>query len=881
MNPFVKKNKGMPQIPLYDQGGDVAMSGFRKMAPSLDEEDPHLVEEQIPQYTHGGDQGRAKPQPKDFNGGSVGGAQDTALAHPAYAAGQVPAMAAPAMPIIPVHDNGGNINVHDGRHQLAILQDGERVLTPQQNQGLKKFAKENSVKGFPKIYDDGGDVPKVDDEQLNSRVAPVLEPKEPAAPTEKEQAKEHVDNPGAQVSTSQPSEQLIQERGTPQERAAIRTDKQNAMGSGDLIGLGKAVLNERHLIAPPEFNQGDPNADVENGMTAPKEFNQGATAPSMPKIKSAASSVVDPQTLALIPGTPEHREMHQDTAGGQLISGAPSTETRGEQRDLRGMERRAKMADYDQRIQSARDAGDDLTADKLAFAKSKYQQSQHFADRSLLGKIGHVASQVGNVAGDVFAPATMELIPGTDLNRRVRDAGLQRQISQDTENYARMAGANAKEGKADNYDVKEVVDNRQGSPTFGQTIYAGVNKTDPTDVRYSPLQVAPKAAGEPKAETREQHLNRYAELKNQAESGAQLSDQDQKELNTLKTELTVPKATMDSYNKQIDAALHSANVPQNLWNNYHVLPGATAEEAKQSIADAKAFSGETYQQGGEQRKINDETRKQDEKDKNALVYVETGNGVVLTNQYDLDHHEGAMKGAQVLSNAEPVKSGDVSKDKTALRQLNDVQINTSRYAKAQRDYESARLTDTQRATDTDKMQEILALQNQSGGSLLSAGTSGISLNSIPVVGAKLNKENYKQAQEDLAALTPQARAKLNGYLRTAAAVPAYQKALTGIGRSNKEMLDLELNNIPMPYYDAATSGERMTSFQENIDQASNGFPNNIPGVKHPSATREETEGRTKPSPADVVNTGTYKGKTVYQLKNGKTVYDDGKPVEVK
>jgi hypothetical protein len=85
----------------------------------------------------------------------------------------------------------------------------------------------------------------------------------------------------------------------------------------------------------------------------------------------------------------------------------------------------------------------------------------------------------------------MELIPGTDLNRRVQDAGLQRQISTDTENYARMANANAKEGKADNYDVKEVVDNRQGSPTFGQTIYAGVNKTDPTDVRYSPLQVAP------------------------------------------------------------------------------------------------------------------------------------------------------------------------------------------------------------------------------------------------------------------------------------------------------------------------------------------------------------------------------------------------------
>lgn len=34
-----------------------------------------------------------------------------------------------------------------------------------------------------------------------------------------------------------------------------------------------------------------------------------------------------------------------------------------------------------------------------------------------LGKIGHVLSKIGNVAGDIFAPATMSLIPGTDLNK--------------------------------------------------------------------------------------------------------------------------------------------------------------------------------------------------------------------------------------------------------------------------------------------------------------------------------------------------------------------------------------------------------------------------------------------------------------------------------
>lgn len=37
------------------------------------------------------------------------------------------------------------------------------------------------------------------------------------------------------------------------------------------------------------------------------------------------------------------------------------------------------------------------------------------------GKIGRVFSTIGNVAGDIVAPATMRLIPGTDLNRGARE----------------------------------------------------------------------------------------------------------------------------------------------------------------------------------------------------------------------------------------------------------------------------------------------------------------------------------------------------------------------------------------------------------------------------------------------------------------------------
>src|ERR1017187_6341628 len=126
-----------PGAPVYDTGGDVAMEGFRKMAPSLDEADPVLKEEEVTPYTGKGARVKPpitpEPKEKEFNGGSVGGVQDTALATPMYAPGQAPAMAAPDMPVLPVNpypmDNGGEVkNINDGQHQVAILQTGERVL---------------------------------------------------------------------------------------------------------------------------------------------------------------------------------------------------------------------------------------------------------------------------------------------------------------------------------------------------------------------------------------------------------------------------------------------------------------------------------------------------------------------------------------------------------------------------------------------------------------------------------------------------------------------------------------------------------------------------------------------------------------------------------
>ena len=82
----------------------------------------------------------------------------------------------------PIYDKGGKVNVNDGKHQVAILKDGERVLTPEQNKdwehakdlggvsgkapttlpiGGKTMRDSNDVTPdmtpkHPKVYDKGG-----------------------------------------------------------------------------------------------------------------------------------------------------------------------------------------------------------------------------------------------------------------------------------------------------------------------------------------------------------------------------------------------------------------------------------------------------------------------------------------------------------------------------------------------------------------------------------------------------------------------------------------------------------------------------------------------------------------------------------------------------
>lgn len=103
----------------------------------------------------------------------------------------------------------------------------------------------------------------------------------------------------------------------------------------------------------------------------------------------------------------------------------------------------AKMA-----AQPSGDAGQQqISNDQQRLEKIRWQQDNPWGTANnhpgKLGKIAHAFSTLGNIAGDIFAPTTMALIPGTQLNRQVQEHGLAKrlntEIGDESQNQSRAA----------------------------------------------------------------------------------------------------------------------------------------------------------------------------------------------------------------------------------------------------------------------------------------------------------------------------------------------------------------------------------------------------------------------------------------------------------
>jgi hypothetical protein len=178
-----------------------------------------------------------------------------------------------------------------------------------------------------------------------------------------------------------------------------------------------------------------------------------------------------------------------------------------------------------------------------------------------------------------------------------------------------------------------------------------------------------------------------------------------------------------------------------------------------------------------------------------------------------------------LTNPVKVSQTDIEKEVQLNSQLNDLQLNTSRYRAALNAMRNLS------ATDRANMEHILSDPNVNSGIMNNIGLPAVL--SIVEQGTKARDWN---------ALSPDKQAALVGALRMRNSALLFQKVATGMGRASKEALDIELSNMPSPIEGATVGNQKLDSFQENLDQM-NKRSVKLPGMDQPADVRARIEGQ--------------------------------------
>lgn len=185
--------------------------------------------------------------------------------------------------------------------------------------------------------------------------------------------------------------------------------------------------------------------------------------------------------------------------------------------------------------------------------------------------------------------------------------------------------------------------------------------------------------------------------------------------------------------------------------------------------------------------------------------------------------------AKGFTNPIQVTEADVNKETESVRQFNDAQMNVSRYKVALQNLVATPPSGEHAAI----MARILSDQKVYGGTtehiLASVGEGRTN----DVITAMRKAQNWNT-------LTPEEQDAVVGYIRAKSAVPAFQKALTQVGRTSREVMELEMQNIPSPV-EGPSAFKKLESFQENIDTASKGLTR-VPWLGTPQDVRQTIEG---------------------------------------
>ena len=315
-----------------------------------------------------------------------------------------------------------------------------------------------------------------------------------------------------------------------------------------------------------------------------------------------------------------------------------------------------------------------------------------------------------------------------------------------------------------------------------------------------------------------------------------------------------PPQKLADLNNLLALRYQASNPGKALPASYALQPGdspkdydrvdRTLTQTEQAAATAaqRATANALAQQGADLRNAEFNQREAIRNQDPVVAFDPKTNQRVFTTRGDAAAN-GLVGAGKALSEAE------VSKEEAATRQFNDVQMNVSRYKVAY-----ANLKGPLSATDVNNMTLIQSLTQQ----LEKPGEGGfvgsLSAGYVPALANSAQRQSLAKAW---GSLSPDARELLTGYLRAQGSIPAYQRALTGTGRTSQAAMQIELANLPPPTSGYTAASPQLKAFQENIDVASQGLVK-FPWLEGPKDIQGRIESQIR-TPEAVKPQGQYRG----------------------
>jgi hypothetical protein len=352
-----KPTVGMKPMPLYDNGGDVKVPEDHKMTVKAE---PLKPEDYLSRY---GSEAAVANRPE--------ASKPTTEMKP-----------------MPLYDDGGDVDVNDGKHQVAVLQDGERVLTPEEAEQYKK--EKGAPVGFP---------------------GPVLpNPKGIQPESDSEHKPENKPYPGGarmNIDNATIGEGDQDAKTFPTVMPTEATAKTPLKPHSEVLEE-QAKTKAAEMVQNPNPEGQPSTANVEGkipeGMEKPEEKSKPTLGQGLAQdwLKKIGANVAQPTTSESTETQVQPREVAPAQPAGLKPIVQPETAA-APTAEAKPMDLKAALHHYDQQIQAALDEATPEGQEKALRLNEAKQELIHRTPwgsaenhPGVLGKLGHVAAQVGS-----------------------------------------------------------------------------------------------------------------------------------------------------------------------------------------------------------------------------------------------------------------------------------------------------------------------------------------------------------------------------------------------------------------------------------------------------------------------------------------------------